>query len=80
MVERLLGGSERVGLTAVVVSGFVRIVTNRSAFTSPMMPTVAVDVVKEWFDYPHVVLVNPGPLHLDLFRRNLEAAGVAGTW
>jgi len=76
--EGLLNGTERVGLSAVVVSGFVRIITNRSAFTSPMIPTVAVDMVKEWFEHPHVVSVNPGPLHLDLFRQNLKAAGVGG--
>ncbi|MXZ03168.1 MAG: type II toxin-antitoxin system VapC family toxin, partial [Chloroflexi bacterium] len=75
---RLLNGTERVGLSAVVVSGFVRIITNRSALANPLMPTVAVDVVKEWFEHPHVVPVNPGPLHLGLFRQNLEAAGVGG--
>ena len=76
--EELVNGTERVGLSAVVVSGFVRIITNRSAFPNPMMPTVAVDVVKEWLDHPHITPVNPGPQHLDLFRGNLDAAGVGG--
>ena len=76
--EGLSNGTGRIGLTAVVISGFVRIITNRSAVTSPMMPTLAVDIVQEWFAQPHVVQLNPGAQHLNLFRGNLEAAGVGG--
>ena len=42
------------------------------------MPTLAVDIVQEWFARPHVVQINPGAQHFDPFRRNLEAAGVCG--
>ena len=76
--EEAMNGTERVGLSAVVVCGFVRISTNRNVFPVPLMPTCAVDVVKGWLDEPNVVFIHPGPQHLDLFRQNLKAAGVGG--
>ncbi len=76
--ERLLNGSERVGLSWVVISGFVRVITHRSVSNVPMPPLLAIDAVNEWFEFPHVVTIHPGPEHLSLFRANLDAAGVGG--
>ena len=76
--ERLLNGSERVGLSWVVISGFVRIITHRNVSHNSLAPSLAIDAVNEWFDFPHVVTVHPGANHLSLFRANLEAAGVGG--
>ncbi len=42
----------------------------------PADPVEAVDYVHEWFQFPHVMPVNPGTDHLLHFRRNLVAAGV----
>ena len=76
--ERVLNGSERVGLGWVVISGFVRVITHRSVSHSPLPPSLAIDAVNEWFELPHVVVVHPGANHLSLFRANLEAVGVGG--
>ena len=76
--ERLLNGSERVGLGWVVISGFVRVITHRSVSHRPLVPSLAINVVNEWFELPHVLVVQPGANHLSLFRANLEAAGVGG--
>lgn len=77
-LEQLLNGSERVGLSWVVISGFVRLITHRSVSHIPMPPAVAIDTVKDWFELPHVVIVHPGPEHLSLLRANLDATGVGG--
>lgn len=52
--------------------------TNRRAVAIPITPTHALDFVDEWFVYSHIVTLNPGSRHVDLLRRNLEAAGVGG--
>ena len=38
----------------------------------------AVGYVREWFRHPHVLILNPGPMHLDYVERSLFAAGVGG--
>ena len=74
--EGLVNGSERVGVPWAVSVGFVRLMTHPRVFTRPATPAQAVDYVLEWFRFPHVTPVNPGPGHLTHLRRNLAAAGV----
>ena len=74
--EGLIEGEERVGIPWVVSVGFVRLMTHPSVLVSPATPVQAVDYVREWFQFPHVLSMNPGPDHLTHFRRNLLAVGV----
>ena len=74
--EGLVNGTERVGVPWVVSAGFVRLMTHPRVLIQPATPAEAVDCVREWFLFPHVVPVNPGSGHLVHFRRNLVAAGV----
>ena len=76
--EGLVNGTERVGIPWVVVVGFVRLLTHGSLREVPASPAQAVDYVREWFRFPHVLPINPGPSHLDYLSRNLNAAGVGG--
>ena len=76
--EGLVNGSERVGIPWVVVTGFVRLLTHGSVREAPATTTQAIDYVREWFRFPHVMPINPGVGHLDHFQRNLKAAGVGG--
>ena len=73
--EDLVNGTERVGVPWVVTAGFVRLLTHRAVLTHPAMPEQAVDLVQEWFAFPHVTPLNPGVEHLTLFRRVLTASG-----
>ena len=52
--------------------------TDPRSVAFPISPTVAIDTVNTWFEPSHVGTINPGKRHLDLFRRNLEAAGIGG--
>ena len=74
--EGLINGSERVGISWIVSAGFVRLMTHPRVLVSPVAPAVAVDYVSEWFEFPHVMPINPGADHLVHFRRNILAAGV----
>ena len=74
--EGLVNGSERVGIPWVVATGFVRLMTHPRVVTNPATPEEAVGYVQEWFQFPHVMPINPGSDHLAHLRRNLAAAGV----
>jgi toxin-antitoxin system PIN domain toxin len=76
--DGLLNGREPVGLPWAVVIGFIRVITNPRAMRSPVATADAVGYVREWFRHPHVLLLNPGPMHLDYVERSLFAAGVGG--
>ena len=76
--EGLINGSERVGIPWVVVTGFLRLLTQRATLTHPATPSQAMSFVDAWFRYPHVTPLNPGSSHLSLLRDALDAAGVGG--
>lgn len=74
----LLSGTEEVGLPWSVVTGFMRISTSRRSPISTLTPAQAVATVNEWYTYEHVQAVNPGPQHMILMGRLLEAVGIGG--
>ena len=74
--EGLVNGVEKTGVPWVVSAGFVRLMTHPRVLVRPATPAEAVDYVREWFRFPHVIPINPGADHLVHFRRNLVAAGV----
>ena len=76
--EGLLNGTEPVAIPWVVVLGFIRLVTHRSAMITPMSPAAALAHVRAWFARAHVERLDPGPQHVDLLDRLLSAAGTAG--
>ena len=76
--EGLMNGLERVGLPWVVSTGFIRVVTSARPLRRPPTTEVAVEIVQEWFRFPHIVPINPGADHLALLQQNLLAAGVGG--
>ena len=76
--EGLVNGTERVGISWVVSTGFVRLMTSRTSTNPPITPSEAIDTVESWFRYPHIAPLNPGIDHLTLLRDALAAAGVGG--
>lgn len=71
-------GDETFGLSDLVLSGFLRIVTHRRAFSPPATTDEAFDFVETLRGQPHAVIVNPGPRHWDIFSRlcrDVEARG-----
>ena len=76
--ESLLNGTERVGIPWIVAVGFIRLSTKPAVLDSPFSPENAVNTVEEWFSFPHVAPLNPGPGHLDRVRSLLAVAGTGG--
>ena len=76
--EGLLSGAEPVGIPWTVSTAFLRLMTRPGAVNPPVTPERAVGYVREWFEVPHVVPIEPGPDHLAHLLRNLAAVGVGG--
>jgi toxin-antitoxin system PIN domain toxin len=76
--ETALAGNEPVGLSWMVILGFIRIITSRNVVVNPIAPTKAIGHVRSWLDQPPAQIVQPGPRHLDLLESLATSAGVAG--
>lgn len=67
-----------VGIAWVVTIGFVRLMTSRVVLTHPMPASSALAHVKAWYARPNVVVLEPGPRHLEIFERLISPIGTAG--
>ena len=66
-----------VGLCYPSLLGFIRLVTSRRVFESPLSATEAVEYVKGWLAQPNTTIVVPTPRHWPLLAILLESTGVA---
>lgn len=74
----MLNGQVPVGLTWVVISGFIRLMTNPRVMEKPMSAKQATSCVREWLDAAPVRILHPGDRFAELFFGYLESVGVAG--
>jgi uncharacterized protein len=77
-LEGLFSGDETIALPWKTVWGFIRLSTNPRVWPNPMSPETAFDVVRSWLAEPGVVLLEPGPRHLELLQKlaiDHQAAG-----
>ena len=77
-LEGLFSGDETIALPWMTVWGFIRLSTNPRVWPNPMSPETAFDVVRSWLAEPGVVLLEPGPRHLELLQKlaiDHQAAG-----
>lgn len=77
-LEDLLSGDEAFGISDLVLSGFIRIVTNPKIFTPPTTISDALDFANRIRSRPNCVSVAAGPRHWEIFTRLCEAAGAKG--
>ena len=78
LLETWANGSEPVGVPDMVLSGFLRIVTNRRIFAEPTTSTEAWGYVDRLLDAPAVVLLRASDLHWTRFRslaNDIDARG-----
>ena len=73
--DGLVNGVEKVGVPWIVATGFIRILSNRRIVPSPLIPAESVNLVEDWFNHGHIAPIDPGPAHIDLFRRFLDVPG-----
>ena len=77
-VEGLRRAPEPFGLSELVLSGTLRVLTHPIMFSPPTPPVAARAYVAALRATPNAVIVAPGPRHWELFVELLEQSGAMG--
>jgi toxin-antitoxin system PIN domain toxin len=77
-LEELVSADAAFGMADIVLSGFLRIVTNPRIFARPTPVKLAVSFAEELRAQPNCVTVAPGPRHWSIFSRLCLEAGAKG--
>lgn len=77
-LEEAVSGPAPYGLSDLVLSGFVRIVTHPRVFVDPTPLAEALAFVRSIRDRENRVAVEPGPRHWEIFLDLCERVGVRG--
>jgi len=77
-LEEAVAGPAPFGLSDLVLSGFLRVVTHPRVFRDPTPLDDALDFVRVLRDRPNRVRVAPGPRHWAIFRDLCEKARTRG--
>ena len=68
-VQGLLDGDEAFGLSSLVLSGFLRVVTHPRVFATPDPLEDALAFVGALRESGHSIAIEPGPRHWEIFER-----------
>lgn len=77
-LERAVAGPAPFGLSDLVLSGFVRVVTHPRVFRQPTPLMEALAFVRVLRDRRNRVAIEPGPRHWDIFRDLCQKAQARG--
>jgi len=77
-LEGAINSEAAYGLSDLVLSGFMRVVTHPRVFEVPSTLTDASTFVMQLRDLPNRVSIGPGPHHWEIFSRLCETAGAKG--
>ena len=77
-LERVVNGDEAYGVSELVLSGFLRVVTHPKVFTKPSTIAQALAFADQLRDPPNSILVHPGPRHWEIFHRLCIESGAKG--
>ena len=77
-LEATLGADSAYGVSDLVLSGFLRIVTHPKVFREPTPLESALAFVHEVRDRANAVEIVPGPRHWEIFTRLCRECGVRG--
>lgn len=77
-VDRLSAAPEAFGMSDLVLSSFVRIVTNPKAFRDPTPPVRALAFADALRSRPNCVRIAPGPRHWQIFADLCRGPNVRG--
>jgi toxin-antitoxin system PIN domain toxin len=67
-LEALINGDQAYGVSDLVLSGFLRVVTHPRVFNPPSDLGSGIAFVQAIRSQPNAVLITPGPRHWDIFR------------
>ena len=77
-LEACVNGQQAYGMSDLVLSGFLRVVTNTRAFRDPAPLEQALAFVSRIRDRAHCVPLAPGPRHWEIFTGLCAQAGAKG--
>ena len=77
-VEDTINSESAYGVSKLVLSGFMRVVTHPKVFERPTSLVVALDFVNQIRGQPHAVPIRAGPRHWGIFEKLLRASDATG--
>ena len=77
-LESVINGDAAYGMSDLVLSGFLRVVTHPRVFREPTPIHVALAFAAEVKDRPNCVSVSPGDRHWGIFARLCKESGARG--
>jgi toxin-antitoxin system PIN domain toxin len=77
-LEAVVNGVEAFGLSELVLSGFLRVVTHPMVFRVPSSLKDAMTFTEQLRSQPNAVLIRPGVRHWEIFCRLCNQAGAKG--
>lgn len=77
-LEDATSSDQAYGISDLVLSGFLRIVTHPGVFRNPTPLAAAMRFVQELRSQPNCVCVAPGPRHWEIFTRLCSAVAAKG--
>ena len=77
-LETALAGPEPCGISELVLTGCLRILTHPKVFVPPTPLERATAYVRQLHDHPNMTVLAPGPRHWELFLSLVEKAAARG--
>jgi hypothetical protein len=77
-LENVIQSDQAYGMSDIVLSGFLRIVTHPRIFDPPNTMDAALAFVHEVRDQPNCVHISPGARHWGIFTRLCQTSGARG--
>jgi uncharacterized protein len=77
-VEDTIHSGSAYGVSALVLRGFMRVVTHPQVFERPTPLEVALNFVNQIHSQPHAVPIRPGPWHWAIVEKLLRASDATG--
>jgi toxin-antitoxin system PIN domain toxin len=76
--ENLLASNTPVGVSIVVVLGFLRLSTSAKVLVAPLSAEESAERVEAWFAVPSLHLLQPGPNHVRILLELVRQTGTTG--
>jgi hypothetical protein len=77
-VTAMANAAEPFAISALVLHGFVRVVTNPRIFRSPSSTQQAFTFIDALLERPTCIVIRPGEEHWAIFRRLCSKSGIQG--
>ena len=77
-LETLINSDQAYGVSDLVLSGFLRVVTHPRIFRPPSDLASGLGFIQQIRDQPNAVLIAPGPRHWEIFKGLCEVTRARG--